>query len=219
MTLLVNASSALCCARPWTVCEPVSLVLPGTPLRVLRDSTAQDCRGHHTGSSPPAAAAPRRDTASRPGQHLRETPRCVLLRCLSGCRLLLSEAGRSVPLCRQPLEQWPLCAGRRRAVSWSTMAARIRAVPPSPHRPCLCSHENPAHICCIGLCRTHSAACPSLLAHRAASTQPSAVRRRAATPCSPSAQHKSCSELALLDPIWDEGQSSAEIRSPARRLH
>ena len=30
-----------------------------------------------------------------------------------------------------PLEQWPLCAGRRRGVSWSAMAARIRAVFPS----------------------------------------------------------------------------------------
>ncbi|ESU41885.1 Major surface-labeled trophozoite antigen precursor [Giardia duodenalis] len=43
-----------------------------------------------------------------------------------------------------PLEQWPLCAGRRRAVSWSATAAGTRAVPPSPHRPV----ASLAHICC-----------------------------------------------------------------------
>ena len=58
-------------ACPQTGPLPCSCASP-----VLRDSTAQGCRGHHMGSSPPAVAAPHRDTASRPGQHF-EDPRCV----------------------------------------------------------------------------------------------------------------------------------------------
>ena len=100
-----------------------------------------------------------------------------------------------------PLEQWPLCAGRRRGVSWSArqqeqeLSLRPRTGLPRA------LHTLPHTQCSLSLAPGHTG--------RPARRPDSAVRRRAATPCSPSAQHKSCSELALLDPIWDEGQSSA----------
>ena len=121
---------------------------------VLRDSMqcrAVEGRGDHMGSSPPAAA-PHRDTASRPGQHLRGR-RDVLLRCLSGCG---SSSVRLADLC--------LCAGsphqsskaicvalacllrtaKTRAVSWSprqqeqelSFHLSAQTLPPQPREPC-----------------------------------------------------------------------------------
>lgn len=107
---------------------------------VLRDSTAQGCRGHHRQLSP-AAAAPHRDTASCQGSASR-TPRCVLLRA----SLDAASPQRGWLTCAsvlQPLEQWPLYAGRRRGVSWS---ARQQEQEPSL-RPAQACHE-PCTLCC-----------------------------------------------------------------------
>ena len=110
------------------------------------------------------AGAPRRDTASCQGSTSR-MPRYVLPRCLSGCRLLLT---RLADLC--------LCADAPRAVAsvcWpQTGSLLVSHGSRSKSRPSV-----PAQACrepCT-LCRTHSAACPLLLAHRAVNTQPSAA--------------------------------------------
>ena len=163
---------------------------PGAfPFRLFEDSTAQDCRGHHMDSSPPAAA-PRRDTASYQGSIFRKH------RDMYCCGASLGAAPpqrgwltcASVPT---PLEQWPSVSrwprqGRRLLVA---TAARTRAVPPPPHRPCLCSHEP------CTLCRRPaayiSAACHSLPGTQGGQHTALCVRRRAATPRSPFfAQHR-----------------------------
>ena len=153
----------------------VLVCLPGPP----RQHAAQGCRGHHMGSSPPGCSSSQGHRVL-PGQHC-EDPRCACcgasldagsssVRLADLCLCAGSPHQSSGHLCRAGLP--PSHSQDKGGVSWSAMAAGIRAV--FPHRPCLCSHESLAHICCIGLCRTHSAACPPLLAHRAASTQPSA---------------------------------------------
>ena len=104
-----------------------------------------------------------------------------------------------------PLEQWPLCAGRRRAVSWSAMAARIRAVFPSPHRPASAATRT-LHISAASLPHTYVQPITRSRTHRAANTQPSAVRRRAAVPCSPFfAQSTRAASEQHFYSIWDEG--------------
>ena len=99
---------------------------------------------------------------------------------------------------------WP-----RQGQSLGRHGSRSKSCPSIfPHTPA----ASPAHPA------AHTAqSCQLAPAHRAASAQPSAVRRRAATPCIPSAQHKSCSELALLDPIGTK--DSPQQPRPARRLH
>ena len=95
-------------------------------------------------------------------------------------------------------------------VSWSPRQQEQER-PSVPAQTC----REPCTLCRMA-CRTHSAACPSLLAHRAASAQPSAVRRRAATPRSPSAQHRAALS-SISRSHRDEGQSSAA--TTYRRLH
>ena len=107
--------------------------------------------------------------------------RDVLLRCLSGCG---SSSVRLAGLC--------LCADAPRAVAsvcWPqtgrllvSHGSKNKGCPSVfPHRPA----ASPAHPA-AQTCRTHSAVMPTRSrAHKAANTQPSAVRRRAAMPCSP----------------------------------
>ena len=136
----------------------VLVCLPGPS----RQQSAGLLRASH-GQLSPAAAAPHRDTASCQGSTSR-TSRCAaavpLWTPASPQRGWLTCA--SVPT---PLRAVASVCGRRRAVSWSAMAAGARAVFPSPHSPCLRSHENLAHICCIGLCRIHKCSLPLAPGH------------------------------------------------------
>ena len=137
------------CPRPAPACSCAS--------PVLRDSTAQGCRGHHMGSSPRLLQL-LTGTQRLARAALRGSAMCML-RCLSGCGF--SQRGwricASVPT---PLEQWPLCAAADGA-SPGQPGSRNKGCPSVfPHRSCLCSHE-PCTPCCTP-CRTHSAACHSL---------------------------------------------------------
>ena len=86
-----------------------------------------------------------------------------------------------------PLEQWPLCAGSRRGVSWSATAAGTRAVPPSSRRPATRTLHTLLHT----LPHTYVQPITRSRAHRAASTQPSA----AGQPCTQSlCTAQGCSE-------------------------
>ena len=122
------------CPRPAPACSCAS--------PVLRDSTAQGCRGHHMGSSPRLLQL-LTGTQRLARAALRGSAMCML-RCLSGCGF--SQRGwricASVPT---PLEQWPLCAAADGA-SPGQPGSRSKSCPSVfPHRPCLCSHENLAH--------------------------------------------------------------------------
>ena len=75
-----------------------------------------------------------------------------------------------------PLEQWPLCAGRRRGVSWSATAARIRAVPPSPPRPA----TRTLHTLLHGLCCIHKCSLPLAPGHTGRPARSPSAQHRAA---------------------------------------
>ena len=119
----------------------------------------------------------------------------------------------------QPLEQWPLCAGRRRAISWSATAAGARAVPPSFRTDPASAATRTLHTllhwplphtqCSLPLA-------PGTQGPRPTRRPDSAVRRRAAMPCSPSAQHRAA--LSSTSARRDDSLSSHDLpRQPAQR--
>ena len=117
----------------------------------------------------------------------------------------------------QPLEQWPLCAGRRRAISWSATAAGARAVPPSFRTDPASAATRTLHTllhwplphtqCSLPLA-------PGTQGPRPTRRPDSAVRRRAAMSCSPSAQHR-----AALSSTSARRDGSPQQPRPARRPH
>lgn len=134
---------------------------------VLRDSTAQGCQG--------VTWAARRLLQLLIGtQHLaRAALRGCRDVCCSGASLDAGFSQRGWRICASvptaPRAVASVC-GRRRAVSWSTMAAGIRA----SLVPAQACHENLAHSA-AGLPHTYVQPITRSRAHRAASTQPSAV--------------------------------------------
>ena len=138
--------------------------------------------GRHMGGSPPAAA-PHRDTAPCQGSTSR-MPRCAC------CGVSLGAGFSSTRLadlcfCADAPQSSGLCVLAADGASLGRHGSRTKSVSPSPPRPA----ASPARPAARPAAHTVQP-CPSLPAHRAASAQPSAVRRRAATPCSPSAQHR-----------------------------
>ena len=115
-----------------------------------------------------------RDTASRPGQRFEDGAICTaavpLWMPASPQRGWLTCA--SVPT---PLEQWPSVCWQQTGSLLVSYGSRNKSCPSVfPHRPCLCSHENPAHPAAQPAAHTVQPATRSW-AHRAASTQPSAA--------------------------------------------
>ena len=163
------------------------------------------------GSSPPAAAAPHRDTASRPGQHCEDAAMC----CCGASLDAGFSSTRLADLC--------LCADAPRAVAsvcWPqtgrllvSHGSRSKSRPPVPAQAC---HE-PCTPCCT-VCRTHSAACPSLpgtQGPRPARRPDSAVRRRAAVHAVP--LHRAQELLRIGTSIPSGTRDSFQQPWPARQ--
>ena len=128
---------------------------PGAfPFRLFEDSTAQDCRGHHMDSSPPAAA-PRRDTASYQGSIFRKhrdmyccgaslgaaPPQRGWLTCAS-----VPAAPRAVAICVALAKTRAASLGRHGSKNKSCPSAPAQTLPLQPREPC-----TP----CRTACRTH----------------------------------------------------------------
>ena len=163
------------CPRPAPACSCAS--------PVLRDSTAQGCRGHHMGSSPRLLQL-LTGTQRLARAALRGSAMCTAAVPL-WMRLLPNEAGWPVPLCRRPSSSG-LCVRQQTGRLLVSPAAGIRAVPPSFRTDPASAATSLAHPAAHPAAHTVQPATRSR-AHRAASTQPSAVGQ----PCTqPSAQHR-----------------------------
>ena len=167
------------------------------------------------GSSPPAAA-PHRDTASRPGQHLRGR-RDVLLRCLSGCG---SSSTRLADLCfcaDSPRSSGRLCrAGLppshsqdKGGVSWSprqqeqelSFHLSAQTLPLQPREPCTCLLHWP-------LPHTRAAVPLAPGTQGGQRADPTLREEKGSSARSPSAQHRAALS-SISRSHRDEGQSSA----------
>lgn len=141
---------------------------------VLRDSTAQGCRGHHMGSSPRLqllTGTQRLDQGSAS-----RTPRCA---CCGA--IVFLDAGFSsarladLCLCADGPQSSGLCVLAADGPSLGRHGSRSKSRPSVPAQAC---HE-PCTLCRRPAAHTVQPATRSR-AHRAANTQPSAVGRRAA---------------------------------------
>ena len=149
-------------ACPQTGPLPCSCASP-----VLRDSTAQGCRGRRMGSSPPAAAAPHRDTAPRPGQPCEDAAMCTAAVPLwtpappqRGWRIYVSVL-TALEAVKPFVLRWPASfsqAAKTRAASLaSATAARTRAVFPSFRTDPASAATRTLHMSAAGLPHTRAA--------------------------------------------------------------
>ena len=120
-----------------------------------------------------------------------------------------------MPLCRQPSEQWPFVPRRpRQGQSLGRHGSKNKSCPSIfPHRPA----ASPAH----PAARPAAHTCSLPLAPGTQGGQHTALcsEEKGSNPTQSLCTAQGCSELALLDPIWDEGQSSAATtcQTPAQR--
>ena len=154
-----------------------------------------------------AAALFHRDTASCQGSASRNTAMCML-RCLSRCRLLSStEAWQDLCLCADsPRSSKAICVALaadgpspgqpRQQEQELSFHLSAPILPLQPREPCT--------LCCTA-CRTHSAACHSLLGTQGGQRAALCSEEKGSNPTQSLCTAQDCSELALLDPIWDEG--------------
>ena len=158
-----------------------------------------------------AAALFHRDTASCQGSASRNTAMCML-RCLSRCRLLSStEAWQDLCFCAdapravKPLvSRWPASfsqAAKTRAVSCVSHGSKNKScLSVFPHTPA----TRTLHTLLHSLPHTQ---CSLPLAPGTQGGQRAALcsEEKGSNPTQSLCTAQDCSELALLDPIWDEG--------------